>query len=46
MKKTDIDKVLGRKPYIIIYGTNRLKEVPYKEQIVIRDFTSKNMRYG
>lgn len=42
MKKTGIDKVTGRKPLTITYKVNILKQAPFKELLVIRNFTSKH----
>jgi hypothetical protein len=46
MKKTGVDKVIKRIPNSIVYKINSLREPPYKEQVVIRDFTSKPYKYG
>lgn len=41
MKKTGIDKVIGRKPYTILLKINRLPSAPFKEQVTIRDYTGR-----
>jgi hypothetical protein len=46
MKKTGLEKVVKRTPYTILYKINVLSVPPYKEQVAIRDFTSKHLYYG
>jgi len=41
MKKTDFQKVTARKDYKVRFMTNRLPKAPFKEQIIVYDFTGK-----
>jgi hypothetical protein len=36
-----MDKALGRKDFVVINVVNRLKQPPYKELLVVKDFTGK-----
>lgn len=41
MKKTDFKKVIGRKDYRVKQMINRLPTAPFKEQVIVYDFTGK-----
>lgn len=41
MAKTDFQKVIGRKDFKVRMLTNRLPKAPFKEQIIVYDFTGK-----
>jgi len=41
MAKTDFQKVIGRKDYIMKFMINRLPKAPFKEQVMVYDFTGK-----
>jgi len=36
---SDINKVLGRKSYTTKYVVNRLPKAPFKELLIVKDFT-------
>lgn len=38
MKKTDIEKVTGKRPSTIIIVMNRLSHAPFKEMLVVRKY--------
>jgi len=41
MAKKDFYKVIGRNDYRVKFMINRLPKAPFKEQIMVHDFTGK-----
>ncbi len=40
-KKTDFMKIIGRKDYRVKFMINNLPKAPFKEQVIVYDFTGK-----